>query len=76
MTRDPAWWAVILTVLGGAAAWAGVIVRVLWTFRGKWDETNATLATLAAQDKRLEDELRRHLDWHERFANPPRIGRR
>lgn len=66
-------WTVVLMAAGGGLTWATFVARLLWNFRGKWDETNSTLtgmrdkiAELAARDAQLERRLERHLSWHER----------
>ena len=70
---DAAWWTV--SIMGGTAlaGWCTFIARLLWNFRGKWDETNAALtglrdkiSALAERDAAIEMRLERHLDWHDR----------
>ncbi len=66
-------WTVVLMATGGGLTWATFIARLLWLFRGKWDDTNATLAglkdkiaELAARDAAMERKLDQHLTWHGR----------
>ena len=67
------WWTVVLMGVGGTLTWASFIAKLLWDFRGKWDETNAKLADLAGRDLLIEQKLDLHLAWHDRSCqNWPR----
>lgn len=64
----------------GAMTWATLIIRLLWNFKTKWDQTNTELADmrkciteLGATDRTIEDRLERHLAWHER-QQPGRLA--
>jgi len=66
-------WTLVLTAAGGSLTWATFVARLLWIFRGRWDETNSTLSTLKdritdlhSRDTAIEQRLERHLEWHDR----------
>jgi hypothetical protein len=70
---NSAWWSVGIIGAGGVMTWATMIIKLMWNFRGKWDDTNAQLAALANQvaalgnrDNAIEQRLERHLDWHDK----------
>ena len=84
---SPAVWVPLTIAFGtGACTWATLMIRLMWQFRGKWDDTNSSLARMTDQirdlttrDATLEDRLQRHLDWHIRAGRvgqspPPRRG--
>lgn len=72
------WLAAIVAAVTACAGWLVAILRLLWTIRGRWDETNATLLAvkdeiknLREQDSRLEKRLHSHLSWHARQGIRP-----
>lgn len=60
--------AAIVTLLG---AWLTFVAKLLWDFRGRWDDTNSKLEVLAGQDKLIEQKLDLHIAWHDRGERPP-----
>lgn len=59
------WVAALVAAVGLGVGWLTFIARLLWTFRGKWDETNAQLDKLASRDALIEQKLDLHIAWHE-----------
>jgi len=65
-------WSVVISGISGALAWCTFVAKLLWNFRGNWDQTNSTLVQLKDQisrlgetDRALEQRLERHLTWHD-----------
>ena len=65
------WVPLFIAFATAASTWATLMIRLMWQFRGKWDDTNGALrrmteqiADLTARDRDLETRLQSHLDWH------------
>ena len=69
---SPAVWVPFaVAFLTAACTWATLMIRLMWQFRGKWDDTNGQLTRmteriteLANRDQLIEHKLQQHLDWH------------
>ena len=71
MTNPSVWVPLVIAFVTWSGAWAAFIVRLMWRFRGKWDDASSQLNQMSRQLRdlnnraaQIEKRLQQHLDWH------------